>query len=86
MEFEENRLADLVNEMELPDENEADTYGEAQRFLDEYKERSNKDSNHSFEKEDDEDQVTKTYMTYDGKKMDSIEDAKLYNELLEKNK
>lgn len=86
---EENRLADLVNEMELPDESEAEeltkeyeestTYGEAQKFLDEYNEKSNR-SNHSFDEEKEKD----TYMTYDGKTMHNLEDAKEYNKLFEK--
>lgn len=91
---EDNRLAELVNEIELPDENEAEelakkyeestTYGEAQQFLDEYKERNNKSSNYSFDEEEKEISRKSTYMTYDGKRMHSLEDAKEYNKLFEK--
>lgn len=91
---EDNRLAELVNEIELPDENEAEelakeyeestTYGEAQKFLDEYNEKSYR-ANHSFE-EDHDISRTSTYMTYDGKRMHSLEDAKEYNKLFEKMK
>ena len=91
---EENRLAELVSEIELPDEKEAEefvkeyeesnTYGEAQKFLDEYKENSNRSSSYSNNEENVIEHKKSTYMTYDGKTMHSLEDAKEYNKLFEK--